>query len=270
MRYLLSCFFILACATIGAAAQSTEPVCIQCHDTDMMKAGLRKVPAEWRKSWHYQNGVACNDCHGGDPIDAAMAMSPQRGFAGKPSYEGVPEFCGKCHIGILKNYRESGHGKALKASGSGPNCVTCHGSHAIQKANIDIINEERCTQCHSYDRAEIMKQALFATEKNIRDIDNSLKRLSSQGMYTEEEGKELFRIEAEFRTLFHTADVSLVKQKTDGFQQKLDTLNKKIDVLFTELHTRRNFSGFLLLLFGGMSIVLFLLAKDFFKRGEEK
>jgi len=269
MRYLLSCIFVFACATIGAAAQSAEPVCIQCHDSDMMKAELRKIPGQWRQSWHYQNGVACNDCHGGDPADAAMAMSPLRGFAGKPAYEGVPEFCGKCHVGILKSYRESGHGKALKASGSGPNCVTCHGSHTIQKANIDIINEERCTQCHSYDRARIMKQALFATEKNIRDIDTSLKHLSSQGIYTEDAEKELFRIEAEFRTLFHTVDVSLVKQKTDGFQQQLDILRKKVNALVAELQGRRDFSGFLLLLFGGMSIVLFVLAKDFF-RDEDK
>ena len=99
-----------------------------------------------------------------------MAMSPERGFAGKPQYSQVPEFCGKCHIGILKNYLESGHGRALKADQSGPNCVTCHGSHAIQKANIDIIDEQRCSQCHTYERAKAMKQALFPTEKKIRDV----------------------------------------------------------------------------------------------------
>ena len=263
MRYLLSFFLILALATVAAAA-GNEPVCIQCHDSDMMKPEFRKIPGEWRQSWHYQNNVACNDCHGGDPIDADLAMSPQRGFVGTPKYQQVPEFCGKCHVGILKNYLESGHGRALKASGSGPNCVTCHGSHGIQKASIDIINDQRCTQCHTYDRARIMKQALFATEKKIRDIDNALQKLSSQGIYTEEEGKSLFRIEAEFRTLFHTVDVSLVQQKTDGFVQQLDVVQKKADALFAELQSRRNFSGFLLLLFAGMGIVLFFIAKDFF------
>lgn len=254
---------ILAFAAAGRAAENREPVCIQCHDSDMMKPEFRKIPAEWRQSWHYQNGVACNDCHGGDPVDAAMSMSPQRGFVGTPKYQAVPEFCGKCHVGILKNFIESGHGKALKASSSGPNCVTCHGAHAVQRASIDIINEQRCTQCHTYDRARTMKQALFTTEQKIGDIRNSLKKLSSQGIYTGEEDKELFRTEAEFRTLFHTVDVSLVKQKTDGFREKLDAIRNKADALFAELRSRRNFSGLLLLLFAGSAIVVFLLARTY-------
>jgi nitrate/TMAO reductase-like tetraheme cytochrome c subunit len=263
MRYLYACIVTLALATAASAA-GNEPICIQCHDSDMMKPEFRKIPAEWRQSWHYQNGVACNDCHGGDPVDAGMAMSPQRGFVGAPKYQAVPEFCGKCHIGILKNYLEGGHGKALKASGRGPNCVTCHGSHTIRKASIDIINEQRCTQCHTYERAKIMKQALFATEKKLRDLDAALKKLSTQGIYTEEQGRALFRVEAEFRTLFHTVDVSLVKQKTDGFMQQLDGLQKNVDALFTELQSRRNFSGFLLLLFVAMGVVAYLLSRDIF------
>jgi nitrate/TMAO reductase-like tetraheme cytochrome c subunit len=263
MRYLSAVFLILALATVGRAAENKEPICIQCHDSDMMNPEYRKIPAEWRTSWHYRNGVACNDCHGGDPVDAAMAMSPQRGFIGAPKYQAVPEFCGKCHIGILKNYLESGHGKALKASGRGPNCVTCHGSHGIQKANIDIINEQRCTQCHPYERAKIMKQALFATEQKIESIGNALRKLSSQGIYTGEEDKALFRTEAEFRTLFHTVDVNLVKQKTDGFLEQLAAIQKKADTLFAELRSRRNLSGLLLLLFVGSGVIVFLLTKTY-------
>jgi nitrate/TMAO reductase-like tetraheme cytochrome c subunit len=263
MRYLLTLFLALALPFSVHAAENREPVCIQCHDSDMMKPEYRKIPAEWRKSWHYQNGVACNDCHGGDPTDAAMAMSPERGFLGAPKYQAVPEFCGKCHIGILMNYTESGHGRALKASGRGPNCVTCHGSHGIQKANIEIINEQRCSQCHTYERARIMKQALFETEQKIGGIRNALKKLSSQGIYTGEEDKELFRTEAEFRTLFHTVDVSLVQKKTDGFHGRLDAIQKKADDLFSKLRSRRNFSGLLLLLFLGSGAIVYLLAKTY-------
>jgi nitrate/TMAO reductase-like tetraheme cytochrome c subunit len=263
IRYVLAFFLALALAVAVDAAENQDPVCIQCHDSDMMKPAFRMIPAVWRQSWHHQNGVSCHDCHGGDPADAAMAMSPQRGFVGAPNYKNVPEFCGKCHIGILKNYIESGHGKALKASGSGPNCVTCHGSHAVQKADIDIINEQRCAQCHSYERAGIMKQALFTTERKIQDLENDLKKLSSRGIYTEEEGKTLFRTEAEYRTLFHSVDVSLVKEKTDGFAGQLDGLQKKVDSLFAELKSRRNFSGLLMLLFAGAGIVVYMLAKAY-------
>jgi len=263
MRYALAVFLALALIAVAGAAEDHDPVCIKCHDSEMVKPAFRKIPGEWRQSWHYRNGVACNDCHGGDPVDAAMAMSRERGFVGTPKYREVPEFCGKCHIGILKNYLESGHGKALKASGRGPNCVTCHGSHGIQKANIDIINEQRCSQCHSYERARTMKQALFTTERKIQDIEHALKKLSSQGIYTAEEVKALFRTEAEFRTLFHTVDVSLVKEKTDDFVRLLDILQNKVDSLFVELRSRRNFWVVLMLLFAGAGIVVYLLAKTY-------
>jgi nitrate/TMAO reductase-like tetraheme cytochrome c subunit len=263
MRYLLAVLLALAFAAPGQAAENHEPICMQCHDSAIMKPAFRKIPGEWRQSWHSQNGVACNDCHGGDPKDAAMAMSKDRGFVGAPKYKNVPEFCGKCHIGILKNYIESGHGKALKASGKGPNCVTCHGSHNIQKASIDIINEQRCTQCHSYDRAKAMKQALVSTEKSIKDLDTGLRKLKAQGIYTEEEEKTLFRTEAEFRTLFHTVDVSLVKEKTEGFGRQLEGIQNKENTLFAELRSRRNFSGVLLFLFAGAGVVVYLLSKTY-------
>ena len=85
-----------------------------------MKEDYRGIPADWRKSWHYQNGVSCQDCHGGDPKDAARSMQPESGFVGVPKPKMVPEFCGKCHLGIKENYLESGHGKALMTTGGVP------------------------------------------------------------------------------------------------------------------------------------------------------
>jgi nitrate/TMAO reductase-like tetraheme cytochrome c subunit len=245
----------------GAVAQAPGGVCIDCHDSDMMKPAFRNIPQQWRTSWHYQNNVACGDCHGGDPKDASMAMSPQRGFAGAPAYAKVPEFCGKCHVGIFKNYLESGHGKALMSSGKGPNCVTCHGAHDIRKASLDIINEQRCSKCHSYERAAMMKKALFIVEKKLRDTDKDLKQLKSAGVFSEEEEKNLFSTEAEFRTLFHSVNVSLIKERTDEFTGKLNKLDAGIQKTFDELRFRKNFSTFIMLLFIGMGIVFFLLSK---------
>ncbi len=243
-------------------AQSQNDVCIQCHSSDMMKPEIRDIPQQWEMSWHAQNGISCHNCHGGDPQDAENAMSPQRGFVGTPKYARVPEFCGKCHVGILKNFMESGHGKALKTSGKGPNCVTCHGSHSIQKASIHIINEKLCTKCHSYERVKVMKQALFVTENKMNEIDQGLKKLKSESTPLEDEEKNLFSIQAEFRTLFHTEDVSVVKKRTDEFIKRLNPIEVKIQKTFAELRFRRDFSAFLMLIFLGMGVVLFLLAKS--------
>lgn len=244
-----------------AGERIEENVCIGCHASERMRPAFRNIVDEWKMSWHAQNNISCQDCHGGDPKDAALAMSRKRGFVGTPGYREVPEFCGKCHIGILKNYREGGHGKALKSTGRGPHCVVCHGSHNIQKANIDTINEQRCTKCHSYERAKIMKQALFLVEKKLGEIEMNLKTLKSAGIYAGDEEKALFSTQAEYRTLFHTVDVSLVQERTDEFTNKLNLIAKDVQTAISEVRFRKNYSAYLMLLFTGMSIALLLFSR---------
>jgi len=281
MRYILSLFIVLSLAAVTMAGYREtfeheflskpwaggpiveKSACIECHTSDIMKPAFRAIPDEWQGSWHALNGVSCNDCHGGDPKDASMSMSHVRGFVGKPKYEGVPAYCGKCHIGILKNYLESGHGKALKAAKKGPNCVTCHGSHGIQRATIDIINEQLCTKCHSYERAKVMKQALFLTEKKMGEIEKDLKALKSEGIFTGDDEKTLFSTQAEFRALFHTVDVSLVKDRTDEFTKRLEGIEKNVQKTFAELKVRKNFSAFLTLIFAGLAVVVAMLSATY-------
>lgn len=278
--FLVSALIILIIASSAAASYreafekeflfkswgAEEPevnACVECHSSDIMKAEFQNITQEWIQSWHNQNNVSCQDCHGGDPRDATMSMSHQRGFIGTPKYVDIPEFCGKCHIGILRNYLESGHGQALLKTGEGPTCVTCHGAHNIQKANIEIINEGRCTKCHSYERAKIMKQALFATENKIKDIEKELEDLKIQGMYIGDEKRDLFSTQAEFRALFHTIDADLVTQRTDEFTSKLDIIDAKIKNSFNEIDFRKNFSAFLMIIFIGLGVVVSLLSKTY-------
>lgn len=284
MRYIVSLFVMLALAGVTSAGYRetfeqeflSKPwggetaevdVCIGCHSSEKMDAKVRDIPQKWEMSIHNLYNVSCHDCHGGDPKDPAMAMSPQRGFVGAPKYADVPEFCGKCHVGIMKNYLESGHGKALKASGKGPNCVTCHGSHKeeqyIQKANIDIINERLCSRCHSYERAKIMKQALFLTEKKIGEISKALEEVKREGIYAVDDEKALFSTEAEFRALFHTVDVTLVKDRTDEFTKRLNAIERNAQDAFNEVERRRNFSAFLMLVFAGLAIGIGLLSATY-------
>ena len=241
--------------------QPAENFCIECHSSDRMKPELLTIAEEWKASWHAQHKIACHDCHGGDPKDASLAMSPHRGFVGKPKPAEVPDFCGKCHLGIVKQYWDSGHGKAFRASGKGPHCITCHGSHNTQKAHIDIINEQLCSKCHSYDRARTMKQALFLTEKKITELEADLDRLKSEGVFVDDETKNLFSVQAEFRTLFHSIDVDLIKNRTDDFSAKISVVDGSIKNYFKELQYRRNFSAFILLIFAGLGTTLYLFTK---------
>ena len=275
MKTLLAvaCFVSLLAFPGAAGADASQPefpgppatekprieqiVCIQCHSLEMIKPADREIPREWRKSVHYQNGVACNDCHGGDPKNAGLAMSPKQGFIGVPKPKEVPQFCGKCHVGIMKSYLESDHGKALLATGRGPNCVLCHGSHNIQPASLNIINEKLCGICHSYERAQDIKASLLLTEQKINQIDKNLKTLKADLIATGDEEKVLFRTQAEYRTLFHSVDVNLVKSKTAEFTKKLSALSQQVQEGFQELQFRQNYAIFIMLLFIGLGIALF-------------
>jgi nitrate/TMAO reductase-like tetraheme cytochrome c subunit len=244
-----------------AGVQVEENVCISCHASDKMKPEFREITEAWQASWHAQNNISCESCHGGDPKDAALAMSRERGFLGTPQPKNVPEFCGKCHVAIVTNFLESGHGKALKAGSKAPNCVTCHGSHNIQKASISIISEQLCTKCHTYERAKIMKQALFLTENKIEELEKNLEDLKREGIYPVTDERNLFSTQAEFRALFHTVDVNLVKDRTDGFTARLNQIDSNIQATNRELKFRKNFSAFLMLAFAGMGVAIFLLSQ---------
>ena len=247
-------------------AKGEISACIQCHTSDSMDAAMQQLVEDWRESWHAQNNISCHDCHGGAPEDASMSMSHQRGFKGAPQERDIPEFCGTCHIAIMNNYLKSGHGKAFLETGAGPNCDTCHGSHNIQRASMDIINEQLCTKCHTYERAKEMKQALFLVESKLNSIDKDLKHLSLLGIETDSQEKAFFRTHAEFRTLFHSIDVDAIRVKSSEYTEKLEIIESEINESFKMLAFRRNFSAYLFLLFVGLSVVVFLLLKSYEKK----
>jgi len=214
----------LNCGTVHA----DEIVCISCHSAMPGKYG---EPVKlWQGSIHAENGIACNTCHGGDPNDAATAMKKERGFLGAPKYNDVPAFCGRCHVGVLKDYLASGHGRALATGG--PNCVVCHGNHQIVKASLELINEKSCSRCHSYERAKLIRGAMQETEGIIVALDKRIAGYKEVGTDTDRLEKELFAQRNRFHSLFHNVDVKRVTAESTQIQdelKKLETTLKGLD-----------------------------------------
>jgi len=217
------------------AQESSDPVCIQCHS---------KIPGKysqpvvlWRGSIHAESGVSCNDCHGGDPKDAANAMSPARGFLGAPKEPAVPAFCGRCHVGVLKDYQASAHGRMLGKGG--PTCVTCHGSHKVLKTSLELINEKDCSRCHSYERAGMIRDAMKETEAIIVSTDGRIDAYKKVGTDTEKLEKELFAVRNRFHTLFHNVNVELVKKESVQIQSDLKKIQVTLDKLDSLGHKRK-------------------------------
>jgi hypothetical protein len=224
LMLLLAAVLVVGCGS----ALAEEIVCITCHGAMPGKYG---EPVKlWQGSIHAGNGIACNACHGGDPKDAANAMKKERGFLGAPKYNDVPAFCGRCHVGVLKDYLASGHGRALATGG--PNCVICHGSHQIVKASLELINEKSCSRCHSYERAKLIRGAMQETEGIIVALDVRIAGYKGVGTDTDRLEKELFSQRNRFHSLFHNVDVKRVTAESAQIQaelKKLDAALKRLD-----------------------------------------
>jgi len=229
MRSFFTVLVTLAVIAMNSGVlQAEDIVCITCHGA--MPGKLGEPVKLWQASIHAENGIACNACHGGDPNDLANAMKKERGFLGAPKYNDVPEFCGRCHVGVLKDYLASGHGRALAKGG--PNCVICHGNHQIVKASLELINEKSCSRCHSYERAKLIKGAMQETEGMIVALDARIVAYKQLGTDTEKMEKELFATRNHFHSLFHSVDVKKVTAESANLQaelKKLDTALQGLD-----------------------------------------
>jgi hypothetical protein len=252
--------FVSFLPTAPALAQEpAESVCIQCHAKMPEKYSLPVTL--WRGSIHAENGVFCHGCHGGDPKDAANAMNPARGFLGAPKEPAIPAFCGRCHVGVLKDYLASAHGRAL--GNGGPTCVTCHGNHQVLKATLELINEKNCSRCHSFERAGVIRAAMQETETMIVAIDGRIGSFKKIGVDTEKLENDLFAVRNRFHTLFHNVNVELVKLESVRIQADLKKIQGVLAAL-DDSHKKRKIAGaiavpFMLL----VALVLHLLRKTF-------
>jgi hypothetical protein len=228
MRSIVLVLMVLAALFLNCGSVSAEDiVCITCHSA---MPGKYSEPVKlWKGSIHAENGINCQGCHGGDAKDAANAMKKERGFLGAPKYNDVPAFCGRCHVGVLKDYLASGHGRALATGG--PNCVICHGNHQIVKASLELINEKSCSRCHSYERAKLIKSAMQETEGIIVALDARIVSYKQVGVDTERLEKELFSQRNHFHSLFHNVDVKKVTGESTLIKAELKKLDTALNGL---------------------------------------
>jgi len=250
-------FLILMVPALAPAQE--EIVCISCHGT--LPGKLGEPVKLWKGSIHAENGIACPSCHGGDPRDMANAMKPERGFLGAPKETDIPAFCGRCHIGVEKDYLQSAHGKALGMGG--PTCVTCHGNHLVVRASLDIINEKTCSQCHGFERARIIREAMAQTESHIVAIDAGINRYKGMGIDTEKLEKGLFAVRNRFHTLFHNVNVEMVKNEAVGINADLGKLDGTLAKIAEDLDRRKIIGAGAVGLALLAALILYLLKRSY-------
>ena len=251
------CFaMLLASGTVLAAE---ETVCLQCHAN--LEQRLSEPIGLWKESVHASNGISCHDCHGGDPSDFGLAKAPENGFIGAPESTEIPDFCGRCHIGVKDDYLASAHGMArLKG---GPHCVNCHGNHRVNTASLDLIQEQLCSNCHSFERAARLKRALEKTEGNMSQLDAELDNLFRLGVVIRDKKDALFAVRNDFRRLAHSVDVEKVEAETAGFNQRIDEIGAQVASIHDDLSQRKVMGAVVILLFLVAGAVALLIRRSF-------
>lgn len=141
-------------------------ICMECHADRRITARHPEMPSvlvirAYADSVHGQavakKGLAvaptCTSCHG------AHALTPADDPNSPVHRTHVAETCGRCHQGILAEYRASIHGTAVaKGIAASPTCTGCHGEHTIAAPSDPTSTvaprniPKTCGACHAAER----------------------------------------------------------------------------------------------------------------------
>lgn len=171
MRVFLCLAFlvVLGWASPAPAQQPTES-CVACHEAigdERLVAPVKSFPEDI----HAAKGFGCIACHGGDATDPEMsAMSPAKGYIGKPKGTKIMEVCGRCHadarfmrqynpalrVDQVTEYYTSVHGRRLREFGDPrvATCSSCHRAHSIKppsdpRSSVHPLKvADLCGSCH--------------------------------------------------------------------------------------------------------------------------
>jgi hypothetical protein len=170
-RLALACAFVALGWPTPAASQAAKDYCAACH----LEIGDERLTApakEFADDIHKAKGFGCVACHGGDAnLQDLEAMSPAKGFLGKPTRQQIPALCGRCHsdaqlmkrynpalrVDQVAEYQTSVHGRRLRELND-PKvavCISCHQAHGIRppsdpKSTVYPLRvAETCGRCHA-------------------------------------------------------------------------------------------------------------------------
>lgn len=265
-----------------------DNACISCH-RDLPGRSSEIVELEWKMSVHYDAGVTCDGCHGGDPTvrreyfetkeDFKNASHLQRsqeyliirdaeeGIASPARGRNISYLCGKCHALIKEKHLGSPHGDFGE-----PSCLYCHGggSHLIKDATVDIIDtrdraeDGRCSACHLESTMEAVsriKKILIETGERIEDSGELYQQLEEWGYHNlelESLHHHVEEVNSKLRRVFHSFNMLEI----NGFAQEIKeiadrtTATAKLIQSLREVQRRQTLIGLgavvLLLAFAGL------------------
>ncbi len=143
---------------------------------------MAKPVSEWTGSVHQDQGITCDQCHGGNPdlkIGGLQNLSPEQvlslakramyevpNFVGAPAGQAEFDLCAKCHPDSVKAYAGSIMGQAYLQKKGGPSCAQCHGAHR----NVIPPVPQSCKGCHQDTTGFDKLPAMNIAEAQVREL----------------------------------------------------------------------------------------------------
>ena len=135
--------------------------CERCHAERVKTKKGNAFVMGYNRSAHFKAlqkaglgiSATCVNCHGGHDV------RPVADADSRVSRKAIVRTCGRCHVGIEKNYLEGVHGKNfIKGGQDVPVCTDCHSEHSIQgpgNVRSDVYATKVagvCSRCHDDER----------------------------------------------------------------------------------------------------------------------
>ncbi len=178
-----------------AAAQPDTKVaassCVRCHLE--LEEELQQPAKLSSEDIHFQKGLSCHNCHGGDPTIGVETGGPEDSMSRAKGYIGVPKrgkiagLCASCHNNLdtmrrynpqarvdqYSEYVTSVHGKQyLKGDSNVATCTDCHSAHGVRSVSnptspVYATNvADTCARCH----ADAKRMAAYKIPANQREL----------------------------------------------------------------------------------------------------
>ena len=154
----------------GTLEAQTKNSCLDCHQN--LPDPLGVAVEKFSQDIHFQKGLTCASCHGGDPSsdDPEKSMSRAAGWKGRIERRQIPQLCASCHadaelmkkynpalrIDQFQQYKTSVHGKKWAAGDAKVAvCTDCHSVHDLRapsepRSTVHPTNvAATCSRCHA-------------------------------------------------------------------------------------------------------------------------
>lgn len=150
----------------GSQLPADENACAMCHgEPDMWETDVLRLfisPDALAEDVHWQKGVNCHDCHGGDPtaFDPSGLHATEDGFRDLAE---VKQACGLCHkdqaVDLVKGVHAKVGERDERDRGTPLECADCHGAvaHGLlpvgdSRSPVFLGNQVKtCGNCHPED-----------------------------------------------------------------------------------------------------------------------